>query len=402
MGQGESLYDMVIVNYNSRILDKWMGQLIDISPASIILDECHAIKNPKAQQSKLVQELISETQARVIALSGTPVVNRPMEFYQIVKALGHAKTLGGYSEYKRRYDNNRTEAHHELNTRARTHFMVRRLKKDVLTELPPKMYSTVPIEIINREAYRKAEADIASYFATKKSQDKKFMESVIAYCDAKRYEGETREKFIDAAKAQHYNASYAIAAQNEQLLRWEALKQLAVQGKMPAVFEWIETFLESDEKLVVFVTHTAIGEAIAARFDAEFIHGGVSPDARLPIVDRFQNDPEQKVIVGNMIAMGEGLTLTAASNVCFVELGWNRKQHAQAEDRCHRIGQHDSVMVWHLIAENTIEQEIIDLIERKRVVSEAIQDGDEQTQREMLAELERILEERLSKARGAE
>lgn len=402
MNQGFSMWDVVIVNYNSRILSKWLGQLVDISPASIILDECHAIKNPKAQQSKLVQELVAETKARVIALSGTPVVNRPMEFFQIVKALGHAKTLGGYSEYKRRYDNSRTEAHHELNTRARTHFMVRRLKKDVLTELPPKMYSTIPIEIINRDAYRKAEADIAGFFATKKSQDAKFLKDVIAYCDAKHYEGETREKFIDAAKAQHYNASYAIAAQNEALLRWEALKQLAVQGKMPAVMEWIEDFLESGEKLVVFCTHTAIGQAIAAKFDADFIHGGVSPDERQPMVDAFQTDPERKVIVGNLIAMGEGLTLTAASNVVFVELGWNRKQHAQAEDRCHRIGQHDSVMVYHLVAEDTIEQEIIALIERKRVISEAIQDGDESTQRQMMAELATILEERLAKRRGAE
>jgi SNF2 family DNA or RNA helicase len=98
--------------------------------------------------------------------------------------------------------------------------------------------------------------------------------------------------------------------------------------------------------------------------------------------------------------MGEGLTLTAASNVCFVEFGWNQKQHSQAEDRCHRIGQHDTVNIWHLTAVDTIEEEIVALIERKRQIAEAIQDGDEDSQREFLAELERILEERLARGRG--
>lgn len=396
MGKG-SMYDVLIVNYNSQILRKWFASLVGISPACIILDEAHNIKNAKAQQSKLVAELVTETEARVIALTGTPVVNRPMEFWQIVKVLGHAKTLGGWSEYKRRYDNERTEAHHELNVRARTHFMVRRLKKDVLKELPPKMYSTVPLEIINREQYRKAEGDIAGYFATKKSQDAKFLKEVYEKADELKLDGDAREAFIEGSRKDHFNASYMIASQNEALLRWEALKQLAVQGKIGSCIEWIDEFLaNSEEKIVVFVTHTAIGEAIASRFNADFIHGGVKPDDRLPMVDRFQLNPARRVIVGNIIAMGEGLTLTAASNVAFIELGWNRKQHAQAEDRCHRIGQEDSVMVWNLVAEQTIEEEIIALIERKRVIADAIQDGDADTQREMMEQLQRMLDERLA------
>lgn len=396
----ECFYDVMIVNYNSRILQKWMGELTEIQPVAIILDEAHAIKNPKAQQTKLVEQLAKDTGARIIALSGTPVVNRPMEFWQLVKILGHAKTLGGWSEYKRRYDNDRTEAHHELNVRARTHFMVRRLKKDVLKELPAKMYSTVPLEITNRERYEAAERDIAGFFATKKANDEKFLQECRNLADRMGLSGEARDAFLDAQRKEHFNAQYLIAAQNEQLLRWEALKQLSCQGKLASVIQWIEDFLDnSDQKLVVFVSHTSIGESIAKQFNADFIHGGVKPDDRLPMVDRFQNDPTARVIVGNLIAMGEGLTLTAASNVAFVEFGWNRKQHAQAEDRCHRIGQEDSVMIWNLVAQGTIEEEIIALIEKKRVVSEAIQDGDEDSQAVMMQQLEALVSQRLSGAR---
>jgi SWI/SNF-related matrix-associated actin-dependent regulator 1 of chromatin subfamily A len=134
-----------------------------------------------------------------------------------------------------------------------------------------------------------------------------------------------------------------------------------------------------------------------------FIHGQVQVDKRQPLVDRFQTDPKCRLIVGNMIAMGEGLTLTASSNVAFIEFGWNPKTHDQAEDRCHRIGQHDSVMVWNLVAENTIDEEIVALIEEKRQIVNAIQDGvGADSQRQMMEDLAARMEARrlMAKERG--
>jgi SWI/SNF-related matrix-associated actin-dependent regulator 1 of chromatin subfamily A len=93
-------------------------------------------------------------------------------------------------------------------------------------------------------------------------------------------------------------------------------------------------------------------------------------------VDRFQNDPDCRVIVLNLAAGGVGLTLTAASNVAFVELGWTPGGHDQAEDRAHRIGQTDSVTAWYLLGENTIDQDIYALIEEKRAVVTAATDGE--------------------------
>lgn len=399
----ERIFDVVIINYNSRVLERWLMKLVEFGALTIILDEAHNVKNESAQQTKLVESLLQHsTRARRMLLTGTPVVNRPKEFWTMIKMLGRAKEMGGYTEFMKRYDTTDLDRLEELNVRSRTHFMIRRLKKDVLPELPPKLRTIVPIEIDNLTQYERAEYDIAGYFATIKANDDAFLREIERYADAKALEGDHRALFLLEAKREHFNAAYMIAAQNERLLRWEALKQMAVRGKMKGVVAWIDDFLaDSDQKLVVFAEHTLIIEALAEYYRAPFIHGGVNSDKRQPLVDRFQTDPSTRVIVGNMKAMGEGLTMTAASNVAFVEFGWNPKTHDQAEDRCHRIGQHDSVMVWNLAAikpngDPTIDFELADMIDRKREMVDAIQDGaDAATQRSMMEELQQRLTGRL-------
>jgi SNF2 family DNA or RNA helicase len=165
------------------------------------------------------------------------------------------------------------------------------------------------------------------------------------------------------------------------------LKQLAAQGKLAALFEWIESFLESGEKLVLFATHQNIVDAVAERFGALKITGETPQEQRQKIVDKFQIDPETKLVVMNMRAGGVGLTLTAASNVAFFELGWTPADHNQAEDRCHRIGQQNSVNVWYLLANQTIDEEIHQLIEAKRTVVDAATEGGEMEENSILQEL---------------
>lgn len=398
---GRAVYDILIVNYNSTVLEKWLDDFIRLNPSAIICDEAHNVKNPSAQQSMLVKYLINNTHARRIFLSGTPVVNRPMEFWQLLSMLGYAQQMGGAAEYKRRYDTKNTERLQELNARARTMFFVRRRKIDVLKELPPKMYTTVPLEIDNRAAYSKAEGDIAHYFAAKKIEDARWLKEAERDCRiAARELGEDWRALLEIEKKKYYAEKYSIGKLHERLLRWEALKQVAVNGKMASVYDWIEQFLmNSDQKLVVFALHIHVIEGIvnrfAKKFGAVYIHGQVNVEDRMPIVDRFQSDPKCRLIVGHMQAMGEGLTLTAASNVAFIEFPWNPKTMAQAEDRCHRIGQADSVMIWNLAADMTIDIELINLIEEKRAVVDAIQDGaGADTQRDFMEELEQRMEAR--------
>jgi len=378
---GSPIYDMVIINYNVKVIDKWMTNLVKYNPGAIICDEAHALKNHAAQQTQAVEYLLENTSARRIFLSGTPVVNRPMEFFQIISLLGYADSFGGVGKFKRRYDKADVGRLHELNTRARTICLVRRQKKDVLRDLPDKMYTDVPLEIDNREEYDRAEADIAHFFAMKKIENENWLTETTIHAKINAAKLKVSwEEILEHEKKRRYQEAYGIGAQNERMLRWEALKQTAAKGKRSQVQQWIGEFLaNSDEKLVVFGLHTEdielLSRMYASKFGAIHIHGGVQVDKRMPLVDRFQNDPKCRLIIGNMNAMGEGLTLTASSHVCFYEFGWNPKTMDQAADRCHRIGQKDNVMIWNLVAMNTIDEEIVRLINKKREVVDAIQDG---------------------------
>jgi SNF2 family DNA or RNA helicase len=210
-------------------------------------------------------------------------------------------------------------------------FVIRRTKGQVLTELPAKR-----------------RASIIMQFDEKQRQ---------AYWDA-----------LQAAK----NSSKAA----EALRLIEAAKQAAVKGKLAAAIDWIENFIET-EKLVVFCTHNLTVDALMAKFGTQAVKltGAESLKEREVSVDRFQNDDSVKLFVGNLKAAGVGITLTAASNVAFLELGWTPGDHSQAEDRCHRIGQTDSVTAWYLLADNTIEEKIFELIEMKRTWVETVHDG---------------------------
>jgi len=178
------------------------------------------------------------------------------------------------------------------------------------------------------------------------------------------------------------------AAQAEHLVRITALKQLAARGKMEGVKEWVENFLESGEKLVVFAHHREIQELIADTFPGSaIIHGDDDVETRQANVDRFQTDPDCKLIVCSLKAGGVGITLTAASNVAFVEQGWNPADMEQAEDRCHRIGQKSSVNIWNFIAPETIDVEIADLIAAKKLVVDAATEGKKVTEVRTVSEL---------------
>ncbi len=178
----------------------------------------------------------------------------------------------------------------------------------------------------------------------------------------------------------------------EHLSKITTLKRLAGEGKIEAACEWIDTFLDStDRKLVVFAHHISVVDALAERYGNLRVAGKDSAEARQAAVDTFQNDSEHRVIVLNMKAGGVGLTLTAASDVLFVEQGWTPGEHDQAEDRCHRIGQEDNVSAWYLLAEGTIDDDIFALIEKKRVIVDAVTDGEDSTGTSVLNDLVKTL-----------
>jgi SWI/SNF-related matrix-associated actin-dependent regulator 1 of chromatin subfamily A len=384
-------YDVLVVNYD--ILSKHLtsqksrvrgreklvvarGQgLLSGNPRTIVLDESHYCKNYKAKRTQLVQAMCEDI-PYVLALTGTPTMNRPAELLSQLNIMDRLSDFGGFWHFAKRYCgayNNRWGLDlsgatnlDELNNKLRATCFIRRTKEEVLKELPPKMRTYIPMPITNRKEYEKAEEDICSWIAGRASQDEEFLESISQLPPAEQAK-RTQER-MDTAEAK--------AAQAEHLVRIEALKQLAAAGKMEAVKEWIESFLETGEKLVVFATHHAVIDELVKLYPETPVITGDTPLAkRQEAVDSFQRDTKTALLFANIRAGGVGITLTAASNVAFIELDWTPAAHDQAEDRCHRIGQQDNVTAWYLLGEKTIDEDIHDLIEKKRKIVDAVTEG---------------------------
>ena len=361
-----------VLNYD--VLGKHIDALIALKPQAVVCDESHYIKSYRARRSELATKLLAVAPMRLL-LTGTPVLNRPQELISQIKALGRLDDFGGFWNFASRFCNaHRTQYGwdmsgaanlEELNSTLRRSMYVRHLKSEVLTELPEKQYATVSLPLENRAEYDRAEADVVSWYAEQATRDEEFLASLKGL-DKDERKARIRERQDEAEQK---------AQQAESLVRIEALKQLSARLKMPAVIEWVESFLESGEKLVLFAHHKSIVKELSAHFKAPSITGETPLMNRQAAVDRFQTDPNCKLIVLNIQAGGVGLTLTASSNVAFCEFAWNPGTMDQSSDRVHRIGQRNAVMVTNLVGEETIDEWIIDLIEQKRVVVTAATEG---------------------------
>jgi SNF2 family DNA or RNA helicase len=328
--------DVLIINYD--ILYAWVNELKKKNLKVMILDEHQAIKEKKAKRTKAVKKL--KDVPYIIALSGTPMMNRQTELDNIINLIAPDSypTMCVFSEGK-------------IHTILKTSFMLRRLKKDVLKELPDKTFSFVPIELDNEREYRIAEDDFIEFVRQEKG-------------DA---EAERLRRF-------------------EGLVKTEGLKQLATKGKMQGVIGWIRTFLESGEKLVVFCTHTIVVQTLMNEFEAVKVDGTCSATQKQKAVDEFQNG-NVKLFVGNIKAAGAGITLTSSSNVAIIELPWSPMDVNQSIDRCHRISQKNAVNAYYLLADNTVEERIARLLDKKRKSIDAIIDGEDTSDESLIVEL---------------
>jgi SNF2 family DNA or RNA helicase len=380
--------DIVIVNYE-RLWEPKTGtdkvplrlrsalaEFVSSGLKSVILDESHYCKNDKAKRSQSVMLLVDRVEI-ILLLTGTPVLNRPVELTNQLNIIGRLQEFGGFWAFAKRYCDAKHNGYgwdfggasnlEELNDRLRGSCMVRRLKEDVLQELPAKRRATVPVEITNRRDYEYAEEDLLGHVAELARADVEFRAS-IEHLPEEEQVKQIRIRGQDAARS---------AERAETLVRIEALKQLAAKGKLKAVIDWVNDFLESGEKLVLFAHHREVQQALLDAFpNAARLVAADSPEDRQAQVDRFQTDESTRLIICSLKAGGVGVTLTAASDVAFVELGWTPGDHDQAEDRVHRIGQEDRVTVWYLLAYDTIDEENAELIESKREVVDATTDGD--------------------------
>ena len=351
---------IIIINYD--ILNSWVEALQAINPQVLIMDESHYVKNSSAIRTKATKKLAKGI-PHIIALTGTPIVNRPVEGFNIFQILDR-NLFPNFWTYVHRYcgarhngfgwDFSGATNKEELNQILTSTIMIRRRKADVLKDLPEKLYSFVPMELANETEYRAAEEEFIQYIRFTKGK-------------------EAAEK---AKKAEH-------------LVKIEHLKQLAVKGKLKQAINWVRDFIEDGSKLVIFAVHKEVIDQLMNEFKdvAVKIDGSTPAPERHKAVEAFQSDPNIKLFIGNIQAAGVGLTLTASSAVAFLELPWTPGELQQAEDRCHRIGQKNAVNIYYLLAENSVEYKLAKLLDRKKEVLSAVIDGKPVEEKSLITEL---------------
>ena len=316
-------------------------------------DEMHKMKNPTAQQTKGFLKCLPYCR---IGMTGTPLMNSPMDLYVILKWLGyeshafysfkqHYCVMGGYGGYEIVGYKNLDQ----LTAQVRE-IMLRRLKSEVL-DLPEKIYVDDIVEMEGKQAvmYKEVEAGLKADYINGDIDLTNPLSALIRLRQTTGYPGILSETITESAK----------------LDRME---------------EIVENCISNDEKVIIFSNWTQMTDAIcnklkSSRHKVGVITGETPDSSRQEIVDVFQNSSDLSVLVGTIGAMGTGLTLTAATTVIFLDEPWNKALFDQAVDRAHRIGQKNNITIYSIMCKDTIDERIHNLIYKKGAMSDAIIDG---------------------------
>lgn len=349
------LYQVFIVNYESlkkyfvqsikpgkklTLRDVTFRQNINLFK-SVIIDESHRCKSSATQQAKFVKG-ISNGKEMIIELTGTPVVNRPKDLLSQLSILGKLDEFGGYKYFTSRYCSGPNEASNlkELNSLLWNKCMFRREKSAVLKDLPDKIRQVMTCEITNRKEYKDAERDLIQYLRKYKEADD--------------------EKIQKALKG-------------EVMVRINILRQISARGKIKEVAEFVHDFQEEGQKIVLFCSLHEVVDQLKRIFPhAVSVTGREDAKQKQAAIDAFQRNEKTNIIICSIRAAGVGLTLTAASNVAFVEFPWTYADCCQCEDRCHRIGQKDSVTAYYFLGKNTIDEKVYKIIQLKKGIANAV------------------------------
>lgn len=328
----------------------------------IAADECHKMKNPTSQQGKAFLKLQAKT---MIAMTGTPLMNNPLDLYIILKWLGYEKhafgafkkhycNFGGFGGYEITGYKNLEELQEQL-----SEIMLRRLKDDVL-DLPEKIYVNDYVDMTAKQAiiYKEATMEVMENLDRIKASSNPLAE-LIRMRQATGYTGILSSTIKEGAKLDRLE---------------ELVRENVENGKKVIVFSnWTQMT-------------TPIFDRLSEKYNGLLITGATKDNVRQEYVNQFQNDKSCNFIVGTIGAMGTGLTLNAASTVIFVDEPWTMAAKAQAIDRAHRIGTNHNVTVITLMCKDTIDEKIHELVEKKEAISDVLVDGKIEGTREDILE----------------
>ena len=346
-------HDFVIINYDilknfHDVKKREESTILKSKFDLVIMDESHMISNPQAARTKIVNDIAVSIE-RVWLLTGTPMTSRPMNYYNLL-SLVESPVAANWMAYARRYCNgfqfnvgsrkvwNVTGASNldELRDRTQTHIL-RRLKDDVL-DLPEKIITPVYLRL-KSDSYEELMGEYFDWYD--KSGDE----------------------------------SNSLTIQFSKIMK---VRKVIAQEKVKTTIELAENILEQGKKVIIFTNFTDTLHEIYNHFEkqAVYLDGSCSKHHRQKSVDDFQENDKIKVFVGNLKAAGVGITLTSAEAVIMNDLSFVPAEHAQAEDRSHRIGQKNSTSVYYPLFENTIEGVIYDILNRKKKIISTVMGDD--------------------------
>ena len=312
----------------------------------VVLDECHCIKSIKTQRSQSIIP-IAQKSKRLLLLSGTPLLARPSEGFAVLNCL-RPDIFYSFGSYGRRYCNNGIKKQRsyfsgasntkELNL-IMNKIMIRRLKKNVLSQLPPKRRQRIEIDC-----------------------DEKYIEKIVLLPNT-------------------MNQQYFANANEEEKVSTSDLYRLTALAKLNGICEYVKSLLDNEIKFILFAHHQIVLDKIEElaeerKVDYIRIDGTITGQKRFDMVQKFQTDPQCKIAILSITVACTGITLTEASMVVFAELTWTPALMIQAEDRAHRIGQeHQCVDVVYLYGKCTLDEYIFNKLgEKIKVVSKTLDD----------------------------
>ena len=310
----------------------------------IVCDEAHYLKNSKANRTKVVKKAFINVPKKLL-LTGTAIKSMPFEFFSLLNFIDPAEWKSAH-HFGVRYcagfeddfgwDYSGSSNLDELYSRISPYFL-RRLKSDVLSFLPPKTFTHFPIELTPEEYrnYAKTEKEVVDETT-----------------------GETKDA--------------------DHLSRIQRLKMFTSHVKASRGIEIVQDVIDGGEKIVVFTEYISTAEKIASHFGSKAVlfTGQKSASEKQEAVDKFMNDDSVKVFVGTMGAAGVGITLTVASIAVFIDQPWTPSDREQAEDRIHRASTtSDKVQIIRLICQDTIDEDIISLLNAKEKVTSLVLDA---------------------------
>lgn len=368
--------EIVIINF--QILKKWKNALTKMWDI-VIVDEAQYLRSPTAQMTQVAfgSETSSGIPSRLrMAMTGTPMTNRPKELWQIIHWLDPI-TWSDYGRFAWKYCGGSTGGSWtdkgcsnaaELQQKLKSTIMVRRLKRDVLKELPPKTRTVIPVPNRFGDSGLMWKHELRDW-CERMARAKAMMEISKATDNPDDYE---------RAQAGVLAAIESGAKSSAGMRIETAIK------KLDDAFQIIDDGIESEGKVVIAAYHQAVIAKIAEKYpDGIVINGTVDPSRRDTLIQRFQKDPNCKTAIIS-IPVASGMTLTAASTIYFLEESWMPGEILQAEDRIHRIGQEDHVNVIHIVMEGSIEEVVAEQNLRKQRMIDAVLDVDPDKGREMI------------------